>query len=222
MDTTNAIASYVRRRTHSNSTSYTDADLLVDMENRYRRICTSIVSKVQDFFWTYAFADTVVSQSEYTIGSFTFPDTTARDILTIDGASIKFTTDGGFYKLDKKWYEWLDWDLSEYEDWAWTPFYFVRDTSIFAFPTVDAAVTNWLRISWNYRPLNLTLSSDVTEIKIPLAYTWVLAEGICADYWTTQAKYDEANVFEARFVDGLDKMISNLSTRDKEISWYTY
>lgn len=118
MDTTNSLATYVRRRTNSNSVSYIDADLLIDMENRYRRMCTAIVGKVQDYFWTYALANTVVGQSEYTISQFTFPDTTTRDILAIDGVSIKYTTDGGFYKLEKTGFESLDWDISEYADWA--------------------------------------------------------------------------------------------------------
>ena len=43
------------------------------------------------------------------------------------------------------------------------------------------------------------MSDSATEIKIPLLYTYVLADGICADYWTSQWKYDQANVFEARF-----------------------
>lgn len=66
------------------------------------------------------------------------------------------------------------------------------------------------------------MSDSATEIKIPLLYTYVLADGICADYWTSQGKYDQANVFEARFNEGLQTMINNLSIRDREIMGYTY
>ncbi len=84
MDTTNQISAYVQRMTFSNSSSYLPADRLIDMNVRYRRCITAITGKVQDFFWTWATFPTVVGQQEYTIDSFTFPDTFARDIISVD------------------------------------------------------------------------------------------------------------------------------------------
>ena len=72
MDTTNQIATYVRRRTFSNSVSYPNADLLIDLNVRYRRIITAITGKVQDFFWTWGDTNTSTTQNEYTIDTFTF------------------------------------------------------------------------------------------------------------------------------------------------------
>ena len=43
---------------------------------------------------------------------------------------------------------------------------------------------------------------------------------MCADYWMSQGKYDEANVFETRFENGLQKIVNNLSIRDREISGF--
>ena len=40
---------------------------------------------------------------------------------------------------------------------------------------------------------------------------------MCADYWMSQGKYDVANVFETRFENGLQKIVNNLSIRDREI-----
>jgi len=92
MDTTNQITTYVRRRTFSNSVSYPNADALIDLNVRYRRVITAITSKVQDFFWTWATFPTVVGQQEYEIASFILPDTFARDIISVDSVSIEYTS----------------------------------------------------------------------------------------------------------------------------------
>ena len=88
--------------------------------------------------------------------------------------------------------------------------------------TVTATSTG--KLSGNYRPLDLTMSDSATEIKIPLLYTYVLADGICADYWTSQKwpTSPEAIGFEQKFNDWLQTMINNLSIRDREIMGYTY
>lgn len=173
MDTTNQISAYVQRMTFSNSSSYLPADRLIDMNVRYRRCITAITGKVQDFFWTWATFPTVVGQQEYTIDSFTFPDTFARDIISVDSVSIKYDASGDYYKLDKGDFNDLTADLSLYTDYSGTPFYFVRDKSIFIAPTVTSITTG--KLSGNYRPLDLTLSDSTTEIKIPLLYTYVIA-----------------------------------------------
>jgi len=43
---------------------------------------------------------------------------------------------------------------------------------------------------------------------------------MCADYWMSQGKYEEANVFESRFEQGIEKMVKSLSIRDREIMGY--
>ena len=131
MDTTNQISAYVQRRTFSNAQSYLPADRLIDMNVRYRRIITAITGKVQDFFWTWGDTNTVTTQNEYVIDSFTFSDTFTRDIISIDTVSLKYKTDYDFLKLDKGDFNALDFDMSNYSDWGGTPFYFVRDKSVF-------------------------------------------------------------------------------------------
>ena len=222
MDTTNQITTYVRRRTFSNSVSYPNADALIDLNVRYRRVITAITSKVQDFFWTWGSSDTTTTQNEYTIDTFTFGDTFERDIISIDSVAVKFRASNDYYKLNKGAFSALDFDFSNYTDWAGDPFYFVNDTSIFIAPNPLENVTGGLRIYGNYRPLDLTLSDSTSEIKIPLLYTYILAEGMCADYWMSQGKYEEANVFEARFEQGIEKMVKSLSIRDREIMSYNY
>lgn len=222
MDTTNQIATYVRRRTHSNSTSYPNADVLIDMNVRYRRMITAITGKVQDFFKTWWDSNTISTQNEYTIDSFTFSDATTHDIISVDSVAVKFKADQEFYKL-KKWdFNALDFDFTQYTNWGWEPFYFVWDKSVFIAPNPLEDVTAWLRLYGNYRPSDLTLSDTTTEIKVPLLYSYILAEWMCADYWTSQGKYDQANVFEARFNEWLQTMVNNLSIRDREVMGYSY
>jgi len=222
MDTTNQLASYIRRKTTSNTVSYLNADLLQDLNVRYKRACSAITGKVQGFFWTYATFDTVTTQNEYSIEKFTFPDATTRDILSIDSVSIKFKADQNFYKLKKSDYNNLDSDLANYSDWAGEPFYFVRDTSIFIAPNALENVTAGGKISWNYRPLDLTLSDSTTEIKIPLLHADFLAYGVMADYWNEQLREDKAQVYEQMYLNGLTDMVNSLSIRDREITSYEY
>lgn len=222
MDTTNQIYAYVLTQTHSNAQSFTSANFLTYANVRYRRAIIAITGKVQDFFQTWWLANTLTTQNEYTIDKFTFSDETTRDIISVGGISVKFTTDNEFYKLEKRDISSLDMDFSRYTDWAWTPFYFVWDKSVFIAPNPTEAVTGWLKIYGNYRPLDLTLSSSTTEIKIPLLYTYVLADWICADYLTSQGIHNEAQVFEQKFKDGLQEMVNNLSIRDREIMGYLY
>lgn len=118
MDTTNQLASYIRRKTTSNTTSYPNTSVLQDLNVRYKRACSAVTGKVQDFFWTWATFNTVTTQNEYTIEKFTFPDATTRDIVSIDSVSIKFKADQDFTKLKKGDYNSLDYDFSRYSDWA--------------------------------------------------------------------------------------------------------
>ena len=222
MDTTNQIYSYVVSQTHSNTTSFWSALFLSYLDVRYKRAITAITDTAQEFFQTWGDTTTLTTQNEYTMDKFTFPDTTTRDIISITGVSVKFKTDSDFYRLKKSSMSALDADFTQYSDWGWEPFYFVWDKSIFIAPNPLENVTGGLRIYGNYRPLKLTLSDSETEIKIPLLYTYVLADWICADYWTSQGKYDQATWYENKFSVWIQEMVKSLSIRDREIMWYTY
>lgn len=127
--------------TNSNTLSYIDADALNDMNLGYREMINAISARVQDFFWTWWTTNAVISQSEYVIEQFTFSDASLHDVLSIDGVSVQYTTDWDFYKL-KKWdFSGLDFDPTLYDTWWGEPFYYVRDNSIFIFPSPTIAVT---------------------------------------------------------------------------------
>lgn len=220
MDTTNSIIAYARVRTNSNTYSYTTANALLNLENRYRRVISAINSKVQTYFWTWGISDLVANQTEYTIDSFTFPDTTTRDITNIDKVSVKYTSTSDFLPLEKSSFYSLTDDWANYANYAWTPFYFIRDNSVFIAPWVTTWVTNGFKIYGSYRPQNLTASDSTTEIKTPALYNYILAEGICADYWESQLKSNQAQVFEQRFETWLKALIEWLSNRDRDVFWY--
>lgn len=203
--------------TFSNTQSYLLADRLVDMNDIYKECISEITAKVQDFFWTWGDANTVTTQSEYEIGKFTFSDALTRDIVSVDGVSLKYKTGQDFKKLEKGDFSALDADFSTYTTWAGAPFYFVRDTSIFIAPNAIQAVTGGLRVYGNYRPLDLTLSDSITEIKIPLLYTKTIAYGMCMNYWMSQGNEQKASIWEKKYVEKKQKMIDNLSGRDAEI-----
>ena len=222
MDTTNQLASYIRRKTTSNTVSYPDASILQDLNVRYKRACSAITGKVQDFFFTWWIAETVLDQNEYTIEKFNFPYDTTRDIISIKSVSVKFKSDDDYYKLDKWDFNGLDYDFANYTDWGGNPFYFIQDTSIFIAPNPTEAVIDWLKIYGNYRPLDLTLSDSTTEIKIPHLYGDSLEYWVIAVYWNEQMREDKAQSYEAMYSNGLQDMVNSLSIRDREIMWFSY
>lgn len=220
MNSTQSLTTYSRRLTYSNTVSYPDADALVDINMWYRQMIMAIVAKVQDFFWTWGTTNAVIGQNEYVMEQFTFTDTFTRDVLSIDSVSVQYSTTGDMFKL-KKWdFASLDFDPTVYADYAWEPFYYVRDNSVFIFPSPTVAVTGWVKIFGNYRPINLTLSTTESEIKTPVLYNNLLSFYQCFSYWMSQWNENKADRFEKKFNDGILKMVDSLSIRDREVMGY--
>lgn len=223
MNSTQSLTSFTRTSlTNSNTISYPDAQAMTDMNFWYRDMIVAITTKVQDFFWTYWSTDSVIGQSEYTIEQFTFSDATTRDIISIDGISVKYATWSDYYKLKKTGFDSLDLDLSKYATWAGEPFYFIRDNSVFVFPTPTNVVTGWVKISGNYRPLDLTISSDESQIKTSRLFNIALSYYQAYMYWTSALRDDKAQYYKALFEQEKMKMVDTLSSRDREIIWYEF
>lgn len=223
MNSTQSLTSFTRTSlTNSNTVSYPDAQATTDMNFWYRDMIVAIVTKVQDFFWTYGSSDSVIGQSEYTIEQFTFPDASTRDIVSVDWVSVKYATDSDYYKLKKTGYESLDLDLSKYANWGGEPFYFVRDNSVFVFPTPTNVVTGWVKISGNYRPQDLTLSTDESQIKTSRLFNMLLSYYQAYMYWTASLRDDKASQYKAQYEIWKQQMVDTLSSRDREIIWYEF
>lgn len=213
MSTPSQLIAKARRQSYSNSVSYVDADAVLDLNNRLQVLYSRIQSEVDEgHHWDYGTANTVVWQSEYSIGSLG-----TLKINQVDGVSVKYnTTDASYTKLTKVDYNSLDYDMQAYFDWSGMPFYTVKDQSIFIFPSPTVAVTNGIKIFTINQPADVTISSVETDIKIAPRFHNVVISGMVADYWYSNGREDKGNIYEQKFNIGGDQMVKFMKNRSQE------
>ena len=213
MSTPTDLVAKARRQTGSNSTSYTSDDAILDLNNRLSILYSRIQKEIDEgWFWTYATFDTISGQSEYTIDTIW----TAK-VNELDWVSIKYnSTDTTYKKLRRKSYDVLDYDMQAYSNWAWEPFYFVKDRSFFIFPSTTSSVTAGWKIFSILQPADVTISSAESDIKIDPRFHQYIVWGMCADYWHTQLRDDKAEYWEQKFTLGGDSLIKALKNREQE------
>lgn len=214
MSTPSAIIAKARRQTHSNSVSYTDSDAILDLNNRYQTIIWRIQTEVDEWhFWTWVTDTTTSGQSEYNISEMS----TWLKINQIDKISIKFfSTDTNFTPLTRVDFNTLDLDLATYSDWAWTPFYFVKDNSVFVYPTPSQTVAGGVKAYVIYQPDDVTTSSTEDDLAIAPRFHQYLVDGMCAEYWYANGNENKGQFYDAKFDKWVNAMISAMKNRAQE------
>ena len=214
MSTPTQLIAKARRQTHSNSVSYSDSDAILDLNNRYEQIIGRIQTEVDEWhFWTWVTDTTTSGQSEYNISEMAW----GIKINQIDKVAVKFfSTDANYTPLTRVDFNTLDYDWANYSDWAWTPFYFVKDTSVFIAPTPSESVIEWIKTYVVYQPSDLTTSSTEDDIAIVPRFHQYLVNGMCADYWYANSKEDKGNLYEQKFTQWVDQMIKAMKNRAQE------
>lgn len=218
MSTPAQLITKARRQSYSNSVSYIDADAILDLNNRLQILYSRVQSEVDEgHHWNYATADTVISQSEYTIITLW-----SLAINQIDWVSVKYnTSDASYTKLNKVDFNSLDYDMQAYSDWSWYPFYTVKDQSIFIFPAPTVAVTAGLKIFSIQQPADVTTSSTETDIKIAPRFHNTIVYGMVADYWYANGREDKWNLFEQKFTTWWDQMVKFMKNRSQQPMEYS-
>lgn len=213
MSTPSQIIAKARRQTYSNSVSYTDSDAILDLNNRLQILYSRVQSEVDEWHhWNYWITDSVVGQSEYTITNLS-----TLAINQIDGVSVKFnTSDDNYTKLNRIDFNSLEYDMQAYEDWAWSPFYTIKDQSIFIFPAPTVAVTNWIKIFSIQQPADVTTSSSESDIKIAPRFHNAIVYGMIADYWNANGRDDKWNKYDAMFITQWDMMVKFMKNRSQQ------
>lgn len=218
MSTPVQLIAKARRQTYSNSVSYTSDDALLDLNNRLQTLYSRVQSEVDEgHHWDYSTAATAIWQSEYTI----IENTAWLTINQIDGVSVKYnTTDDRYTKLNPVSYDSLAYDMQAYNEWAWVPFYTIKDQSVFIFPAPTVAVTGWIKIFSINQPADVTLTSEETDIKIAPRFHKALVDGMCADYWYSNGREDKGNLYEQKFAAAWDSMVKFMKNRGQETLEY--
>ncbi len=179
-----SIIDKARRQSHASSVNYTNDDALLDLNNRRSDMIGRIQSEVDEgWYWTWAIPDTGLSadQNEYNIKKVNVGDTWR--INQIDGVSVKYKTDDEYIPLDSVHPSSLDYDLDYYKTYAGKPFYFIKDESIFIYPSPTEDVSDGIKIYCVLQPNDVTLTSTEEDIKLAPRFHQNLVDGICADYW---------------------------------------
>jgi hypothetical protein len=213
MSTPAQLISKAQRQTYSNTSSYPNTDALLDLNNRLQILYSRIQTEVDEgYFWNYATANTVVSQAEYVtdvVGSL--------KINQVDGISVKYkSTDAGYTKLKPVAFESLDFDMAEYATFTGEPFYFMKDQSIFIFPSPTEAVTSGFKIFSINQPADVTYAGVEADIKLQPRWHQIAVYGMCADYWYANGKEDKGNLWESKFTTAGDTMIKSMKNREQE------
>lgn len=182
--TTAQIIALTRNQTWGTTTSQiSDIQMLIYLNEIYKDIFSSILETDKKLTWNERQADTVAWQSEYTLPVLNTL-TSAPWLKRLITMYIKYkSTDENYIKLwvrDFEWFEESLWDLrDDYEDKQSLvqnkqyPFPFIvraDEVSFFVNPEPIESVTNGLKIQWTYFPLDLTLLSESTDIKLQREY----------------------------------------------------
>ena len=141
--TVQEIIDKARRLCHVNSNQYEDADAIIDFNYIYHDLIEAAVNQVsEDYFWDIGYTDFVVNQSEYVVNK--LDSTPDLDIKKIQNLSVRYSTDDEYLTpveyVDR---EALNKDISWYESNQpkSCPIYFMKDESVFIFPTPDSTIT---------------------------------------------------------------------------------
>ena len=145
---------------------YSDTSALSDINSLIREACL-----FQKSNWDIWKTNSVNGQNEYEIKELQWdPNLT---IINLEKLWLKYGTE---YKLATKIsYNQFD----SYTKWTESaPIFYERDGSVFIYPAFDEVVTEWIKIEATYMPAEVTLATDLSDVKLPL---WVL--DTLFEYW---------------------------------------
>lgn len=211
MDVTNIIT---KSRIQTNTSIWQKSDVLMlqDLNIVYKEIFSRLSTKSKKHTRQTYKTSTVVWQSEYNIPKPAVADTGLKRVLNIQ---VKYSSDWE-YKTCKIYDTSVAID-SEATDTN-NPYCIQRDDSIFLYPAPTEAITDWLIIDWQYMPLDLTLATTSSWIKLASEYHDLLVIGL--NMWTFGDKqlFDKQWVQKVAFEEGMIRLVEEWWA-DIE-SWY--
>ena len=185
-----AIIAAMRRKANVNTSQYTDADALLDLNIRKNEFWSALMSTVQEpYDWQKWTTDSVSLQSEYNLAEVT---TTTAGTKLLNSLSISYDdtiyTDTGLiqytqarrvdpFSLEK------DWDYYVENQSILDPIYYVADNSVFIAPAPRSteAGTGRIKLTGIRNIPDWTLSSVESAMKIPVDQQECLIYGLVVD-----------------------------------------
>ena len=195
-----------RTETATSIWQITDEKYLEKLNTVYKEIFSKLATASKKYTWDTYVTDIVANQSEYILPT---ADTTK--------AGIKFVLDV-FYKWEKIDVFDTNRKVFETEDENRHPYSVVRDWSIFIYPTPTENLEWWLRVEWNYIPLDLALNDAENKIKLPTEYHNILIQWLnAAIFWVKQI-YDKQQLWLGYYNASLENMVMQGWSENED--WY--
>ena len=204
----------------TNTSTISDADLLIFLNIAYHDIANTIRDKVnEDYFWDTFTASTVAEQSEYTLQDSTATQVWVDKVLRVE---VKRDNEDDYRsvvnKRDLSWYDRSsDW-LADHTPVS-SAFYDYKEGSIFLYPSPSEWVSNWLVIHATKTLIDLallwaetTIFPNHSELR---SYHRII--GIWALYFLELDRNikdkNDVNFSKTLYEIELDKMVDNLNAK---------
>lgn len=216
------LAALIRIRTGTNSTTYTDANLLVDLGNAQDEICSAIVERNDRYFLIPAKDDLVANQREYAQ-----PDSVLNHIHKVE---CKFSSSDSRIPLVpvKEYYgsETESEIVKKYANTEGEAYYTIRRRAIFILSGTISSVTDGLRIWYNKYPTalsdlslttDLTVDPSTTTFGVPRQFHELWARLVVLEWKGRQPKPKPLNAREQNYANDLETALASIASSDNAL-----
>lgn len=213
------LAALIRKKTRTNSTTFTDADMLVDVNIFKDEIASMIVERNAKYFLIPSKFDLVADQREYT-----FDDNLLNRIEKVE---IKFSSSTSRFpaRFLKDYYgsETESEIVKKYSNAEGGFAYIIRRRGIFILSGTIINVTDGGRMIWSKYPSNLSDLTGSTDLAIdpstttfgfPRQFHELLARRVSMEYKGRQPKPIPFNQMEKNYDRDLEVQLAAISTID--------
>lgn len=190
---------------HTNSTNYDATTLWIEAYNIVRnKVINAIVKAKQDYFWERVEFNLVNGQTEYNISVITWtPDLTIKEINKV---FVKYDINDTYYTpVSQLAPSLMEKDPDYYSDnqSKISPFFNIKDKSVFIYPASDSDITEWWKLTVIYHPSELVITDDDTILDEDKQYIYSLwiTEHIYKSQWKTNEAINANNQFKTELLD---------------------
>lgn len=220
MNTPAAIIAQMRRRVKVDTSQYSDANALIDLNTLKDEFWSALITKVwEDYSWERWKVDLTSLISEYKMPEVAYNTAWAK---LLKGISINYNgntyTDTGLLEYNKARevnpntleHEWNYYIENQSES---DPMYFVADNSYFIAPAFRTAwLVDRIKLTWVRKIADWTLATSESAMKIPVDQQQALVFGLMMDgYFNKWVDDNTINNAEARWEKKKLEAINSLS-----------
>lgn len=209
------LAAFIRRKTKTNSTTYPDADLLVDVNLMKDEIASRIQQVRQEVWNVPALDDLVLNQREYA-----FPEDVLNSLVSLE---LKFTATGDYVPantLARRHYKDVLQEsviVNNFDNL--NPRYFLRRKAIYILSGAIIAVTEGIKLVYNSFPADLANLTGIIDLSIDPSTTTHGFPREFHELWARRVsiEYKDANnkklsKKELDYDEDLEKALSDFAT----------